>query len=293
MSAVRLGLIGDPVAHSISPAMQNAALAALRIDARYAAWPTPAATLGERVATLRAAGMLGANVTLPHKLAVLPLLDALDPLAAAIGAVNTIVHEGDGRLRGYNTDAPAVLDTLRGEAGFEVRGRQVLLLGASGAARAACAMFMVGGATQITLLNRTLERAEALLADLIEALTNPEAPAAARIEEPPLLLAIAPGDEELAELAGSADLVVNATSLGWHGDALPIDPALLAPDALVWDMVYQSTPLLRACEKRGNRTLDGLGMLVRQGAQAFTLWTGREAPLEVMWAAARQALGSR
>jgi shikimate dehydrogenase len=274
--------------------MHNAAFAHLGFAARYQAWPTPAAQLGERVAALRQPGMLGANVTLPHKQAVLALLDFVDRQAAAIGAVNTIVRGADGRLSGYNTDAPAVIETLRDDAGFDPARKQIVLLGASGAARAACAALIEAGAAQITVVNRRPERAEELLADLIEATLPAEDGAPAPIaaaEEPPSLLALGLDDPALPETLRSAALLINATSLGWKGEPPPIDLALLAPGALVFDMVYRPTPLLRAAETLGARPLDGLGMLVRQGALAFERWTGQAAPLPVMWEAARAALG--
>jgi shikimate dehydrogenase len=287
-----VGLIGDPVSHSISPAMHNAAFAELKIAARYEAWPTPAAQLAARVGALRRPGMLGANVTLPHKQAVIPLLDTVDGQAAAIGAVNTIVRAPDGHLTGFNTDAPAVLETLREDAGFDPAGKSVVLLGASGAARAAAAALLGAGASQIAVVNRTLERAEELLADLIVATLPADAGTAPVLAAPdlPALLALVPNDPQTEAVLRAAALVVNATSLGWKGEAAPINTRLLAPGALVFDMVYRPTPLLREAEEQGARPLDGLGMLVRQGALAFRHWTGRHAPLDVMWEAARKAL---
>ena len=265
------GVIGDPVAHSRSPGMHNAAFAHLGLPARYERWHTPAAELPARVASLRAAGMLGANVTLPHKIAVIPLLDRLDPLAEQVGAVNTIVREESGKLAGYNTDTPAVVDTLRA-AGLEPRGVSVVILGASGAARAAIFALAGAGAAQITLVNRTLARAEELAGDVL----------AASARDDLRILALTPDDDELAEALARADLLVNATSLGWHDDETPLAAELIPPGALVFDMVYRTTRLLRDAASRGARTLDGADMLVRQAALAFELWTGQAAPLEVM-----------
>ncbi len=276
-SVLLAGVIGDPVAHSRSPAMHNAAFAHLGIAARYERWHTPAAELPARVAALRGAEYLGANVTLPHKIAVIELLDRLSPLAEQIGAVNTIVREESGALAGYNTDAPAVVGTLRG-AGFEPSGASVVILGASGAARAAVFALAEAGAAQITLVNRTLERAEQLAADVLAATDN----------EALRLHALQLDDPDLAEALAEAGLLVNATSLGWHGDETPLPADLIQPGALVFDMVYRQTRLLRDAAARGARTLDGLDMLVRQAGLAFELWTGREAPLDVM----RDALGS-
>lgn len=269
-----VGLIGDPVAHSRSPALHNAAFAHLGIDARYELWPTPAAELAERVASLRAPHMLGANVTLPHKLAVIPLLDRVDPLVELIGAANTIVREADGTLTGANTDAPAFLAALREDAGYEPRGQVAAILGASGAARAAAAALLEAGAARLIVVNRTLARAEELLADLLAA-----------IAADPSLQALALDDPELPHVLREATLIVNATSIGWHGDETPLPAACIPPGALVYDMVYRPTRLMREAAARGARTYDGLSMLARQAALAFERWTGRSAPLDVMLAA--------
>ncbi|MEN9936663.1 MAG: hypothetical protein RLZZ387_3242 [Chloroflexota bacterium] len=270
------GVIGDPVAHSRSPAMHNAAFAHLGFPARYERWHTPAAELPTRVASLRNEGALGANVTLPHKIAVIPLLDRLDPYAERIGAVNTIVREEGGQLAGYNTDAPAVVGTLRA-AGLELAGATVVILGASGAARAA-AFALADDAAQITLVNRTLERAEELAADVLAASNRDDL----------RLHALTPDDEELDAVLAGTTLLVNATSLGWHGDETPLRGELIPPGALVFDMVYRETRLLREAAGRGARTLDGLDMLVRQAGLAFERWTEREAPLDVMRDALRR-----
>ncbi len=276
MSEVAIcGVIGDPVAHSKSPAMHNAAFAALGIAARYERWHTPAADLAARVDSLRRPGMLGANVTLPHKLAVVPLLDALDPLAEQVGAVNTIVRTSGGMLVGYNTDVPATAATLAEDAGFDVAGRRAVILGASGAARAAAFALAQGGVRQIAVVNRTIERAEELLGDVLAATDRDDI----------RLFFFAPDADELRELLGESDLLINATSLGWRGDETPLPDVLLRPGGLVFDMVYRQTRLLRDAAAAGYTTLDGVGMLVRQAGLAFSRWTGQEAPLAVMRAA--------
>lgn len=288
----RVGLIGDPVAHSRSPALQNAAFEHLGLPARYEVWHTPAAELPTRVAALRDRAVLGANVTLPHKAAVIPLLDDLDPEAAQIGAVNTIYKRDDGALVGANTDAPALLDALREEAGFVPEGQRVVLLGASGAARAAAYALVHAGVGQLVVVNRTLERAEELLAALLIsrfAVETDEAVLAPPVDEArlPRLIALSLDDSDLADYIATSALVINATSLGWHPDETPLPDPPVVPGTLVYDMVYRPTRLLREASTRGARPLDGLGMLVRQGALAFTRWTGRAAPLEVMYAALR------
>ncbi|MBX0327048.1 shikimate dehydrogenase [Oscillochloris sp. ZM17-4] len=263
-------LIGDPVAHSRSPAMQNAALAHLGLSRlRYAAAHTPLADLPARVAALRGPEYLGANVTLPHKQAVIALLDDLEPEAAKIGAVNTIYKAPGGALIGANTDAPGLLDDLR-EGGADLAGRSAVLLGASGAARAAAFALAGAGLARLTIANRGLARAEALAADLGGA---------------PAIRAVALDDPGLPAIIAGADLLINATSLGWQADETPLPDPPVSPHALVYDMVYRETRLLRAAAARGARTRDGAGMLVHQGALALTRWTGRDAPLAVMWAA--------
>jgi shikimate dehydrogenase len=268
------GLIGDPVTHSRSPMLHNAAFAKLGINAQYQLWPTTAAELAARIESLRAPHILGANVTLPHKIAVLSLLDRLDPAVELIGAANTIIREPDGSLTGANTDAPAFLESLREEAGYDPAGQTVVILGASGAARAAAMALAGAGVGRRIVANRTLDRAEALLGDLL-----------AVADADPLLYALAPDDADLAELLAEASLIVNATSIGWHGDQSPLPAELIPPAALVFDMVYRPTQLLRDAAARGARTLDGAGMLARQAALAFERWTGQDAPLDVMRAA--------
>jgi shikimate dehydrogenase len=268
------GLIGDPVAHSRSPALHNAAFAHLGLRARYELWHTPAADLPARVESLRAPHILGANVTLPHKIAVLELLDRLDPAVQVIGAANTIIREADGSLTGANTDAPAFLSSLREEAGYDPAGQTAVILGASGAARAAAVALIGAGLARLAVANRTIERAEALLGDLLAA-----------AERDPPLYALALDDAGLPELLAEATLIVNATSIGWHGNDSPLAAAHIPPGALVFDMIYRPTQLLRDAASRGARTLDGAGMLARQAALAFERWTGRAAPLDVMRAA--------
>lgn len=270
------GLIGDPVAHSRSPALHNAAFAHLGIPACYELWPTPAADLPARIAGLRAAQILGANVTLPHKIAVLGLLDRLDPAAMLIGAVNTIVRAADGTLVGTNTDAPACLASLREDAGYQPAGGSAVILGASGAARAAAVALAGAGIARLVVVNRTLEKAEQLLGDLLAA-----------TDTDPYLRALAPDDADLPAALAAADLIINATSLGWQADETQLAAEHIPANALVFDMIYRPTRLLHDAAARAARTLDGAGMLVRQAALAFELWTNQPAPLEIMRAALR------
>jgi shikimate dehydrogenase len=265
-----LGIIGDPVAHSLSPVMHNAALRALAIAAEYALWPTSAADLPARIGGLRQAGMLGANVTLPHKVAVVPLLDRCVAVAQTLGAVNTIVREADGSLTGYNTDAPAFYDSLAALA-VDFPATRAVVLGAGGAARAALWALRQGGCQQISVVNRTRSHAAALI-------QGGE-------------IALDAADPQVAACVRSSSLLINTTTLGWKpSDPAPLDLALLHPGLLAYDMVYRQTPLLQAAERCGARTSDGLEMLVRQAGLAFTLWFNREAPLDLMRNAARAAL---
>jgi shikimate dehydrogenase len=270
-------LIGTPIARSLSPAMHNAAFARLGIAARYGLCETDAAGLAAAVAALRAPAYLGANVTIPHKEAVIPLLDEIAPLAARAGAVNTIVKRA-GRLRGENTDVAGFLWPLQlGDARLD-RWR-VTLLGAGGAARGVAVGLLDAGVTQLTIANRTPERAAALVAALDDARAD--------------FLAL--DDRWLGGVLAASDLVVNAIPTGWRDDdPLPLPAAFLArlPDhALVYDLAYRRTVLLRAAAARGLATLDGLPMLVEQGALAFALWTGQEPPRQAMWAAAAHRNG--
>lgn len=277
----RVGLIGDPVAHSVSPAMHNAAFAYHGLHEIYALWLTPAAELGARVGALRAEGMIGANVTIPHKTAVVPLLDVIDPVVDGVGAANTIVRGVDGRLRGLNTDVGGFLRALA-TTGFDPRDRAVVMFGAGGAARGVGYGLIRAGVRSLVVANRTVERAEALLADLL-----------ATSEAEPFLLAIDPQHDDVRAAIAEADLLVNATSIGLDGATLPIAPELIGPDMLVVDLIYHTTPFLRAAAARGAQTQDGLEMLVQQGALAFEAWTDLQAPVAEMRAAAQQALKER
>jgi shikimate dehydrogenase len=258
--------------------MHNAAFAHFGIDAVYERWHTPLAELPSRIESLRAPHMYGANVTLPHKLAILPLLDEIDPLAELIGAANTIIRLDDGRLRGTNTDAPAFLDEVVNVCGLNPDGLEVVILGASGAARAAAFALAHAGAARITIINRTLERAEELLGDVLSSL-----------EHDPVLTYATPDENDLADVIGNAQLIVNATSLGWHGDETPLSAQYIQPGMAIYDMVYRPTQLLADAESRGAHGYDGIGMLAKQAIIAFEHWTGQRPPLELMITALRNA----
>ncbi|HEY8446417.1 MAG TPA: shikimate dehydrogenase [Thermomicrobiales bacterium] len=275
---LRLGVIGDPVAHSLSPAMQQPALDALGIPATYELWHTPAAELPARIASLREPDVLGANVTVPHKQAVMPHLDEVTPLARRAGAVNTIINR-DGRLTGDNTDIGGFAASLI-EVCPDASERRALILGAGGAARAVVLALEGLGLSEITVANRSIERARTLQAHL----------------KPAPLAIVTMDAEALLPAIERASLLINATSLGWHPGETPIPLdwlGVLPADAVVVDLTYRDTDLLVAARERGLKTLDGLPMLVHQGAKALEQWTGRTAPIAVMMEAARLARAAR
>ena len=279
----QIGLLGYPLAHSISPVFQQAALDYYSLPVRYTARPTPPERVPDEVQRLRGEEHLGANVTVPHKERVRALLDGHDSWAEAVGAVNTIVREGQ-RLIGHNTDSYGFIRGLRENGGFMPEGRSVLLLGAGGAARGAAFGLVEEGVASLTIANRTEGRARSLADDLRTAGAN---------------VAVITVDEgALAPVAARVDLIVNATSVGMsHGGSegrTPLPGHLIPAEALVYDMVYspKETPLLAEARKAGARALGGLSMLVYQGAASFELWTGREAPIDVMFRAAEGALAA-
>ena len=279
----KIGLFGHPLAHSISPAFQQAALDYYSLPVRYCAWPTHPEGLADEVNKLRRDGYLGANVTVPYKETVLSLLDGSDSWADRVGAVNTIVKEGK-RLIGHNTDAYGFVRSLKERAEFEPQGKSVLVLGAGGAARAASFGLAQEGVASLTISNRTVERAHALADDLRGSIAS--------------VASISDDDAALAQVLPDTDLVVNATSAGMsHGDApghTLLHSDLIPPGTLVYDMVYTpaETPLLREARRAGARTLGGLWMLIYQGAASFELWTSMEAPVEVMFRAGEKALAA-
>jgi len=274
----RVGLIGDPVAHSFSPRLQQAAFDALGIPARYELWHTPALQLLERVRSLCNKDYLGANVTIPHKQAVIHLLDKIDPLAERIGAVNTIVHRND-YLYGYNTDAPGLLHalqeqglgTVQSDGQISLKGYTALLLGAGGAARGAAFALASAGVERLIIFNRHLERAQLLAADVQQNYDG----------------TIFSLNDANFLIPHSASIIINATPVGMHEDISPLPPEVLArfdSDTFVYDMIYNPTQTYLLCQASimGLRNANGLSMLLHQGALAFTHWTGEAAPLDIM-----------
>ncbi|MGK9450099.1 shikimate dehydrogenase [Acidithiobacillus caldus] len=259
-AATVCGILGDPVGHSLSPWMHRLFAVQTGQDFVYAPFPTASTNLGLVLAGLRAAGLRGVNLTIPHKEAVLPLLTHIAPAAAAIGAVNTLRFEADG-VHGDNTDAPGFLRALRRHAGDDWTARPALILGAGGAARAIVHALGSAGVPEILLANRDLARAHSTAQDF------PQLP----------IQALALTAEALRPHLPRLGLVVNCTARGLHGETHPeLDLDLLDGAGSVCDIVYNPlhTPLIRAAQSRGLRVVDGLGMLVEQGAESFFLWTG-------------------
>jgi len=264
-------VLGHPVGHSVSPAMQNAALRRMGIDGIYVAFDVPPEGLPEAVKGLRALGIGGVNCTIPHKEAVIPLVDELSPDAELIGAVNTLVFQGR-RITGHNTDAPGFLSAVRA-AGVEPAGKRIVVLGAGGAARAVLVALARCGA-EIVLANRTLSRGQELAAELNEKLGG-------AIRVLPLQASL------LRDATREADLLVNTTAAGMspQSDTMPDVPEdAFHAGLFVYDLVYNphETRLLRTARSRGARGTHGAGMLAHQGAVALELWTGVPAPAGLM-----------
>ncbi len=267
-----LGIIGSPVGHSLSPVMQNAAIAALGIDYIYVPFPVEPEYLARAVEGLRRLGVWGFNVTIPHKTAVIQFLDRISPDADRCGAVNTVCREGDLMI-GHNTDATGFLHSLAKDLAFAPRGASVMLLGAGGAAQAAISALSAAGAARIVIANRTVPKAR-ILAERFAGLFPLVDYAVSSLEE-----------TDLNRHGAGADLLVNTTSVGMNGTNFEYDSFLEScAKCLVYDMVYTpaETPLLAAARRLGLACANGAGMLVAQGEAAFRLWTGKEPPPSVM-----------
>lgn len=277
-----LGVIGDPIAHSLSPAMHNAALQALDKDYIYVPFAVSPLHVQEAVAGVKALGIKGINVTIPHKVAVIDYLDEVDPVAQLIGAVNTISNQA-GRLIGYNTDGYGFLRSLQEEAGRDPEGQKVVLLGAGGAARAVGFQLALSKIQSLVVANRTESRALALAAEIHEQTGCPT---------------VGSGLDSLDSHLSAADILINTTSLGMYPQITTVPPVEiehLPPTALVCDIVYNpsETLLIQKAADSGRATLPGLGMLAYQGAAALELWLQVKAPIDVMKTALRMQLASQ
>ncbi|MCE1227279.1 MAG: shikimate dehydrogenase [Geobacteraceae bacterium] len=265
------GIIGCPVAHSLSPVMQNAALHAAAVDAIYVPFCVESDQLCAAVSGLRASGVCGFNVTIPHKTAIMPLLDELALSAVQAGAVNTVVNQ-EGRLIGHNTDGDGLIYSLVKDLDCNVVGSRVVLVGAGGAARGALAALCRAGVKSVVVLNRTKTAAEELSNSF-------------RLSFSQVLLHGAALDAQAGQFLSDADLLINATSLGMAGEKIDgLTLALLPDHAKVYDMIYNPslTPLLLDARTRGLKAANGLGMLVAQGELAFSLWHGVAPEHDVM-----------
>lgn len=267
------GIFGDPIKHSLSPAMQNAALRELGEDACYHAFRVAQEDLEDALRGAAAMGFCGLNLTIPHKEKALELdFLQLDPLAQAIGAVNTVSFSGPRGLAGYNTDGWGALLALR-DAGVEIKGKNVLIIGAGGAARAIAYTLQQEGA-EISIANRSPKKAEEL---------------GSRVGARGFSL------HELERLVPSANIIINCTSVGMReGDPRLLEGRLLQSRQAVFDIVYnRETELLQDARAAGAVAVDGVMMLVYQGAKALQIWTGKKAPVDVMERAVREALAAR
>ena len=287
-----IGLIGYPLKHSISPDFQQAALDYYQLDIRYELWETKPEKLQPAVAKIKEDQNLGANVTVPYKEAVLPFLDEVDDLANSIGAVNTIVKK-DVRLLGFNTDAYGFIAALGKEGHFDPEGKRVVILGAGGVARAVSFALVQKNAKSVLIINRTFKQARALadsVASYIRASSPGLAPSQTKVSALPWQ------SIHSGETFSHCHLIVNCTTIGMkhspqEGQS-PLSLEVIPKGILVYDLVYNPwpTPLLRLAQKAGANTLGGLPMLVYQGAASFKLWTGREAPVEIMLNKAKEIL---
>lgn len=274
------GIFGYPVEHTFSPGMHNAAFRALKMDACYVPFPVHPDHLKTAVKALIPLGLQGLNVTVPHKVRIIPYLDQLSREARLIGAVNTVELK-DGMLIGHNTDGAGFLRSVRTEARFDPRGKTFLCIGSGGAARAVCFSLALAGASSILFWNRDVSKATRLAKDIMKRTDADARPVTEKC---------------LAEAAAASHCVINATPLGLkRSDPLPMQADLIQRTHLVCDLVYnpQITPFLKAARNIKARTLPGLGMLLYQGVSAFEIWTGKKAPVEIMRRALSIQIGVR
>ena len=270
-------VVANPIKHSISPFIHNSAFEATNTNGVYLAWEVDAAELAETVANIRRYQMYGINLSMPYKEQVIPYLDQLSEEACLIGAVNTVVNR-EGTLIGYNTDGKGFFKSL---PSFKISGKRMVLLGAGGAAKAILAQAILDGVSQISVFVRSssMEKTRPYLEKIQNA-------TGFRVD----LFAL----EDVQDLQDSitqADLLVNATSVGMDGSSQPIPTSIVLPEKLlVADVIYQpfETPFLKWAKEQGNQSINGLGMLLYQAAEAFELWTGKEMPTDQIWELLKQ-----
>ncbi|MEG6615863.1 shikimate dehydrogenase [Peptococcaceae bacterium 1198_IL3148] len=272
-NTILCGLFGHPVAHSFSPAMHNAAFNALKMNWVYLPFNVEPQHLQQAVAAIKSLHLAGVNVTIPHKEAVISLLDELTPAAQNIGAVNTIVNQ-NGRLLGHNTDGAGFTKALVAEFQFAAAGKSVVILGAGGAAKAVAVQLALEGVKNITIVNRALSKAEAIASNLSKFPVNVQ-------------LLTWDQQEILARKMSNADLIVQTTNIGMHphvDQCVPVPKGVLHSNQVVCDLIYNpvETVFLKQAMMAGAKATNGLGMLLYQGAMAFEAWTGATAPVNVM-----------
>ena len=276
-------LIGDPVEHSLSPIIQNAAFRSLDLDYVYVVFNVKSGDLREAVYGVKALGICGLNVTMPHKTAIIPYLDELDETARKTGSVNTVLNN-NGRLIGYTTDGVGALNALK-HAGVDPSGKRIVILGAGGASRS-ISFTLAEHASELVILNRTFSKAKALKDAIRKTLGE-----RAKVRALPL------SDENLSVELADADILINATSVGMkpNENETPVKQIYLRGDLVVFDLVYEplETRLLREAKSIGAKVVDGLSMLVHQGAASFEIWTGVKAPVDVMMEAALEVIQRR
>ena len=273
-STLHFAVIGDPIGHSRSPLMHNAAFRALGIDADYTAIHVTREGLPDFLRRARTS-LNGFNITVPHKNAVIPFLDGVTPRAALAGSVNT-VSVRDGKLFGDTTDAIGLERAVQEVFGLPLKGANICILGCGGVVRALVFHLADAGCSRLRILNRTAEKAIQLTNEILKHAPSLDCGFAALDDRP-----------SVEKAFDGADLVIQCTSLGLKdGDGSPVDPDLIPASACLFDTIYRETEILVRCRERGLRVSGGLPMLVHQGAESFRIWTGREAPVEVMRTAA-------
>ena len=271
-STTLVGVIGNPVKHSLSPVILNAAFREAKMNWVYTAFETPEEKLADAISGIRALGIAGLSVTMPHKASVCPLLDEISDSAKTLQAVNCIVNDA-GNLKGHNTDGDGFLDAVKHDAGMDIAGKKVLVIGSGGSARSIIHSLGKAGAGEIAVINRTKKKA----LDSLEL----AGPVGRYVEE-----------NEISEVVSEADLVINATPIGMSDTEditnFPVEPNLFTKGQLAVDLIYHpiSTPWMKALRDREVEAHGGLSMLIFQAARAFKLWTGKEAPVDAMRKAA-------
>jgi len=276
---IRLGVFGDPVGHSLSPQMQNAALKSCKIDMQYARFQISPDELQSAFKLIRDLNFIGVNLTTPHKIAASKLMDEIDGNASRIGAINTVKVD-NAKLRGYNTDGKGFARAVRQEFAVDLRDLQVMILGGGGAARAIALQCARENCERLVITNRTFATAQKLAEELREYFTGPKV-----LGPVPRLQSIPWEEAAIRFQVAHLDLIVNATPLGLNrSDPSPIPARLLAPHLMIYDTVYGEgrTPFVSAAIEAGARAANGFSMLLHQGALAFEIWFEREAPIGAM-----------